>query len=146
MIIRKIQQTDVPYIYDLLYEEWGTNVADRIIAEVNGAFEVGTFKPQYYVAIDNHNIVCGFAGFAPSHILHGVYELNGIVVSKDLRGCNVGRDLTEKRIEEIVKLGGTYIMLMTKQREFFDKFEFVPVSWHGDWVLMTRELAAPKFE
>jgi len=146
MIIRKIQQTDVPYIYDLLYEEWGTNVADRMIAEVNSTFESSVWKPQYYVATDTNSlIICGFAGFTPSHILHGVYELNGIVVSKAKRGLDIGRKLTEKRLEEIKKLGGTFVMLMTKQVSFFCKFGFRSATHHGEWVLMIKELAEPNF-
>jgi N-acetylglutamate synthase-like GNAT family acetyltransferase len=146
MIIRKAQIIDTPDIYRLLYNEWGTDVADRIFAEVNTTFDNSSWKPEYYVAVDKMKFVIGFAGFIQSHILHGVYELNGCVVDKEERNKGIARLLTEKRLEEIKKLGGTFVMLMTKENELFQKRGFLPVGFHGDWILMTKELAAPNFE
>jgi len=145
MIIRKVQSYDIPQIYHLLYEEWGIDVADRIIAEVNDAFELGTFKPHYYVAMDG-NFMLGFAGFVPSHILHGVYELNGIVVTKAYKRTGVGSALTKKRLEEIKKLSGTLIILMTKQVDFFSKYGFDIVADYDGWVLMIKKLGVIEFE
>jgi len=146
MIVRKVQEIDTPQIYNLVRYEWEVDVADRIIEEVNGAFESSRWRPTYYVALDAHEYVCGFAGFVPSHILYCVYELNGIVIEQGPKGLGVGKKLTEKRLEEITKLGGTFVMLMTKQVSFFSKFGFRSATHHGEWVLMIKELADPNFE
>lgn len=138
--IRGLSRLDVQVAQSVMRAVWGEKIVDRITSEIRESFDnEGYFSPRYYAAWHGNKLV-GFAGFVPSHILNGVFELNGICVLPQYQKKGVGRLLTEKRIERIRQLNGTLIILMTKERVFFDKLGFTAQNEFDDWYLMTMRL------
>ena len=141
--IRKMDQYDVPPAFNLMVDEWGESTATRIKDEIYDSFlHDSDFAPEYYVALNDVNQLVGFAGFVQSHLLNGIYELNGICIRNDCRNKGIGRELTEKRICRIYQLGGTLILAMTKQVLFFEKLGFKSQFSVDDWHMMTMKLGS----
>jgi GNAT superfamily N-acetyltransferase len=102
-------------------------------------FEPATSVPHYLIATIGDEIV-GFAGFRDSWFMTGAHELIWINVKRGFQGKGIGRLLTQKR-EEIIKwMGGTIIVLMTKEIQFFQKMGYVAHHRYDGWWLMSKQV------
>jgi N-acetylglutamate synthase-like GNAT family acetyltransferase len=97
------------------------------------------WPPIYYVYEIEEQVV-GFAGMIQGWIMHDVWDFIWINVQKDHQKTNIGKQLTEYRINKVKELGGKEIHLMTRNYQFFKKLGFRTVSVNNDWVLMVLEL------
>jgi predicted N-acetyltransferase YhbS len=145
MIIRDLKYGEMKQCEILVRENWGIDAADRAHDQMLEMFKGGPYAPHFYVADIGSSIVgagiIGFAGFAPDMMMNGSYDLIFVVVHSAYQGHGAGRALTEARIAEIRKRGGTMVSLMTQKPEFFRKFGFRALDVHDGWCLMNRKLA-----
>lgn len=79
----------------------------------------------FYVAVDHNEIV----GVASLHILDfDLAEIRSLVVSPNLKGKGIGRELVNTIIEETRKLEIKRLISLTYQDSFFEKCGFVKVN------------------
>jgi ribosomal-protein-alanine N-acetyltransferase len=142
-MIRELCPSDVEACIDLVRMNWDETVAARFTDEISHAFDSKmSCPPLYYVFVENNKII-GFAGMIRSWIMHSVWDFIWINVHPDHKGKGIGKLLTIHRINEVDRMGGSIIQLMTEQYHFFKKLGFrVNILFDGDemWMHMTKQL------
>lgn len=143
MIIRPMREEDIPHCHRIVEENWNKEIADHAQLEMRDAFySHSLWPPKYYVAVDpeadqdGEKVILGFAGYRRSWMMSNTYELVWINVAWWAQKQGIGRKLTEARIQDIRRIGGTMIMLMTQKSLFFEKFGFKMLANYDDWKLM----------
>jgi N-acetylglutamate synthase-like GNAT family acetyltransferase len=139
-MIREMRFCDIPACRKIVEENWNATVADRAVIEMKHAFERTMEWPPIYYVYEIEEQVVGFAGMIQGWIMHDVWDFIWINVQKDHQKTNIGKQLTEYRINKVKELGGKEIHLMTRNYQFFKKLGFRTVSVNNDWVLMVLEL------
>ncbi len=83
--------------------------------------EIANNIRSYTLAIDNDKLV----GFVALHI-HApeLAEVRSLIVSQEMRGKGVGRELVNECIKEAKYLGVKQLFTLTYQKEFFEKLNF----------------------
>jgi N-acetylglutamate synthase-like GNAT family acetyltransferase len=138
MIIRPLEsRRDVTTCVDLVRDNWGTISADRAMEQMYEHFKGGKYAPKFFVA-DAGSIV-GFSAYQRSMRMHGTFDLIWLAVDTHCHSSGIGKKLTEHRLAEIEKLGGTVITLVTQKVKYFEKFGFITGTHLGNgWVEMVK--------
>jgi len=138
MIVRPLESSsDVTACIDLVRDNWGTLSADRAMEQIYEHFKGGKYAPKFFVA--DAGSVVGFAAYHRSMRMHQTFDLIWLAVDKQCQGSGVGNALTEHRIAEIEKRGGSIITLVTQRPAYFLRFGFVAGAHFGnDWVEMVK--------
>src|SRR5437879_6584033 len=126
MLIRDALITDHHSIFQLIEQNWDSEIASKAIKEFDEMFFSNSkWPPHYYVAEDENGQVVGCGGYKSAWLMSNTYELIWVNVKQEFRGQGIGRALTQHRIDRIKELGGTLILLMTKTKQrFFESFGF----------------------
>ena len=83
--------------------------------------EIATNIRSYIIAKDDNKIV----GFVALHIhTKTLAEIRSLIVEKKYRGQSIGKNLVLKSIEEGKDLGAKEILVLTYEKEFFEKMGF----------------------
>lgn len=147
MIVRAMKYSEIPACCDLVRANWGAEAADRACGQMIAYFRGGTYAhnsgkyaPQFFVA-DEGNGVVGFSAYQPSMRMKDAFDLIWIAVHADHQGKNLGTLLTQVRLAEIKKRGGSFVSLVTQKPRFFSKFGFRIVDIHDSWCFMHMKLS-----
>jgi len=143
MMIRDLRPDDIAACIEIVCSNWGDEVAAKATLEMNHAFLSGMVWPPIYFVAEENGKICGFAGMMQSWIMHGVWDFIWINISREHQMKGLGRALTEHRIAEVKRRGGSLIHLMTKRVGFFEKMGFRRIVTYGDdncWSMMTYQL------
>lgn len=97
------------------------------------------WPPHYFVAEEGSQIL-GFGGLKSAWLMSNTFELIWVNVSPEAMGKGVGAALTWHRLGEIMRRGGTLVLLMTRKTGFFEKFQFQTVCNFNGWALMVNQL------
>lgn len=143
MKVRDLRPNEIGICAQIVRGEWGEDAAKRASAQMSMMFDRGILDPNalphFLVAADEEG-VHGFAGFRPSWIMNGAYELIWVAVSPSKRKQGIGPWLTERRLAEIEERGGKFVTLMTQHVEFFERFGFAVIDTVGAYRLMIKRL------
>lgn len=139
MLVRDLKYGEINKCAMLVLSNWGPDAADRSVMQMLKYFEGGDYAPHFYVA-ENLGII-GFSAFCPSMKMRDSYDLIWIAVHRDYQGKGVGRALTQVRLDEIKRRGGSLVSLVTQKPKFFEGFGFKKVDDLDEWCLMTRKLS-----
>lgn len=86
--------------------------------------EIATNIRSYTVAKHNDKIV----GFVALHIhTKTLAEIRSLIVKEDYRGYGIGKNLVLKALNEGENLGVKDVLVLTYQRDFFKKMDFVEI-------------------
>lgn len=141
--IRPPHYSEMPICCDLVAKNWGSEAADRCRDQFIECWQGGQYAPIFIVAVNEKDVVVGFAAYTRSMLMKGAFDLIWIAVAENYQGCNVGRLLTEWRLMEIEGLDGQMIQLVTQKPEFFSKFGFFKLHHLGnEWYLMLKLLTS----
>jgi len=140
MIIREMRGDDVPACVNITFDNWGMNIANRFEDEVRHAWLHGLSDPPVYCVAEEDGLIIGYAGIKSSWIMHGVWDFIWINVSKKHQNKGVGKVLTQSRIDDVKKKGGSVICLMTREWPFFERFGFRIGRVIDGWAHMTLRL------
>lgn len=111
---------DIPEMQRLVKPEIESGIIlDRSDSEIANAIR------SYFVAKDGQKIV----GFCSLHI-HTITlaEIRSLVVDSNYRGNGIGKKLVQEAIKEAIFYGLEEILVLTYQKEFFEKLGFVEIS------------------
>jgi hypothetical protein len=119
----------------------------RFAAEVSHVWAMDMdelLKSRYYVAVETggsgQDEVVGFAGMVQSWIMPRVWDFIGVNVRKSHQHQIIERQLTERRIREVIRQDGRVIQLMTRECHFFEPWFKVSRDYHGEgWKMMTLQ-------
>jgi GNAT superfamily N-acetyltransferase len=126
---------------DLVMNNWGEEAAARCYEQFVEYWKGGPYAPVFVVATDDRDQVIGFAAYHRSMLMKGTFDLIWIAVDEHWQGCDVGRALTDWRINEITAQDGQMILLTTQKPAFFSKFGFFKLHHVGnEWYLMLKLL------
>lgn len=140
--IRDLETDDIYFCEQIVSYHWGDEIAQKAKHEMWEMFlSRSRWPPHYIVAVDDDGCILGFAGFRAALIMSNVHELIWINIGHWVQSQGIGRALTEHRIAEIARRGGTMVLLMTQKKIFFEKMGFVWVANIDGWELMFRQLA-----
>ena len=134
-------EADLPACIEIVRTNWGDEVAEKAALEMSHAFLPGMVWPPIYFVAEENGYVWAFAGMMRSWIMAGVWDFIWINCLPVAQGRGYGKQLTNHRIAEVKKRGGTLIQLMTKRNEFFKHMGFRTVGVYDEWVLMNMKLA-----
>lgn len=143
MLIRHLEDCDVTQCLDLVRGNWGDVAAERALEQMYEYFKGGKYAPKFFVAriTETARGVAGFAAYHRSMRMHGAFDLIWVAVDEKCQGSGVGNALTEYRIAEITKLGGSVITLVTQKPTYFLRFGFaLGASYGNGWVEMVKVL------
>ncbi len=138
MVVRSMECPDIRACLNLVRENWDAVSVARAEEQMYEYFRGGKYAPKFFVA-DNaaDRGVVGFAAYQRSMRMHGAFDLIWLAVDKQCHGAGVGKALTEHHINEIRKLGGANVTLVTQKPRYFNRFGFITVAELGnDWVEM----------
>jgi amino-acid N-acetyltransferase len=111
---------DVKEMQSVVFKE----VKDGIILDRNEN-EMATTIRSYQIAKVNGAIV----GFVALHIHSPILaEIRSLVVSEEYRKLKIGAKLVNDATAEGVKLGVKQVLVLTYQKEFFEKLGFVEIE------------------
>lgn len=140
--IRDLEIKDIHTCREIVESYWGETIAAQAESELWEMFQSKSkWPPHYYVAVNDNDHVVGFAGFKAAWLMSNVYELIWVNVAVNVQGHGIGKALTERRMKEIGRLGGSLVMLMTKKAPYFEQFGFKSLENIDGWVLMIKQLA-----
>lgn len=141
MIIRSLRSADIADCVSIVKLTFANlAVADREFVELSDSLRYPVLDAHHYVAYADGSLV-GFAGFIKSRKMHNEFDFTFLAVRPDYQGKNIGRALTEYRINEILKRGGTLIELTTRVPTWFAKhFGFEVTRSYGEWTSMAKQL------
>lgn len=140
--LRELEIEDVFQCQDIVQSHWGDKVSVQAVAEMLEMFSKSRWPPHYYVAVDNEDgKILGFAGFKDAWLMTNAFELIWINVRKGLEGLGIGQALTKRRIQEIERRNGSFILLMTQKTKFFEKFGFKTLVNMDGWELMLKQIS-----
>jgi amino-acid N-acetyltransferase len=107
---------DIPYMQELVLQD----VENGNILVRNEA-EMATTIRSYLVAFKNSKLV----GFVALHIHTPLLaEIRSLVVTKDLRGQGIGKELISLCIKEAKEINISELLVLTYQAKLFEKFKF----------------------
>lgn len=87
--------------------------------------EMATNIRSYIIALSDTKIV----GFCALHIYtSSMAEVRSLIVSEELRGQAIGKNLIHKCIEEGRELGLKKLLSLTYKQSFFEKLGFIEIS------------------
>lgn len=138
--IRPLKFEDIAFCERLVLDQWGRDAAARAVYQMGYSFHGPRPRPHFYIAYDpeNEHGILGFAGFHESWEMRDFFNLIFIVVTEDAKSQGVGRALTEWRLAEIKRQGGTTVSLVTQKVAFFAKMGFKAIDELNDgWTRMT---------
>ncbi len=138
MIIRSMECPDIRACLHLVRENWDAVSVERAEEQMYEYFRGGKYAPKFFVADNAADMgVVGFAAYQRSMRMHGAFDLIWLVVDRRCRSAGVGEALTNHRVNEIRKLGGANVTLVTQKPRYFNRFGFITVAELGnDWVEM----------
>lgn len=140
MNIRKMERRDIQDCKKLVFDNWDWPAADRFKEQAMLSFDTSNpYRPVFYVAETSLG-VCGFSAFEPSMLMKDAYHLIWIAVEVDYKSTGIGKALTNCRLEEIKKRGGSMVQLVTQKPGYFEKFGFFKLTPldNGWWLMMIR--------
>jgi predicted N-acetyltransferase YhbS len=123
MIIRVMQQSDIPAALGVVADAWGKKTAQMAQPDFSDAFASSAWKPIFYVA-EIDGFVVGTACYVVSWLCYGVYNLAWVAVQKEFRGRGIGRSLVERCLADLSPIADE-IMLATNVPDFYRPMGFV---------------------
>jgi N-acetylglutamate synthase-like GNAT family acetyltransferase len=140
-MIREMRRGEIDECVALVYANWGQIAASRCRRQALETFRGGDYAPVFYVYTDPRGDIAGFAAIEPVMLAPSAFNFIWLVIRDDYQKLGAGRELTEYRIAEVRRRGGTMIQLVTQKPAYFRKFGFFTQDDLGyDWVLMMRHL------
>jgi predicted N-acetyltransferase YhbS len=141
MIIRAMVPVDLPNVLSVASNAFDRDHAQRAQPEFNEMFGGSPLRPFFYVAEFDCKVV-GLAGYGPSWLAYGVYELFWVAVREENRKQRVGKALVERCLSDLAPFADQ-VILVTSKREFFEKCGFavlgpLPTDKGREDVLMKR--------
>lgn len=140
-IIRDLKYRDLPACAMLVEKEWGCEAAERAHLQMIEAFRMTeTQLPPHFYVVESEGEVIGFAGFKATMLMKNAYDLIWIALAPKAQGLGFGTKLTNLRLDEIARRGGTLVSLMTEKPNYFRQFGFEVARVFDGWHLMTKQL------
>lgn len=145
MLIRPMKDVETNQCSFLIGSNWGSVSADRFMEQAYEAYRVphNRWAPKFFVAtLDGDAGIIGVTAYQRSMKMHNAFHFLWLAVHEQYQNGGAGKMLTEFRIAEIIKQGGTSIELVTQKPDYFAKFGFA-VQWPqlGDgWTPMIKLL------
>lgn len=140
-MIRDLEMDDVYLCKIIVEHNWGKDIAESAELELWEMFSKTRWPPHYLVYVDQNNTVVGFAGYKPAWLMSNAYEMIWINIAPWAQGKGIGKALTERRLLEITRRGGTMVLLMSQKADYFKQFGFNTVANLDGWELMLKQLA-----
>lgn len=134
MLIRAMQQSDIPACLAVAAEGWDRRTAQSAQPDFSDAFSNAAWKPVFYVAELNGEVI-GTACHVVSWLCYGVYNLAWVAVKKDYRGRGIGKALVQRCLDDLAPYADV-LMLATNVPDFYKPFGFR----HSDSLKTTENL------
>lgn len=101
-IVRKMHIADVSEVERLLVSTWPNHprVARSCRRELEDMFSTAEFRPTFFVAEDS-GVIVGCGAWNWSSLNCGTYEISWAAVKAEHRGCGIGRQLVQARLDDI---------------------------------------------
>lgn len=115
-MVRKAASQDVDGILALVNSN-----TDRLLARDRD--EIVALLDTFWVAVDGPEIVgcCCLEVYSPK-----IAELRSLAVRPSHRGRGLGAELTARAVEEAERRGVPQVLVVTSNREFFERLNFGP--------------------
>lgn len=137
-IVRRLDYHDIPECLHIVRENWDRETAQKCEIELNAAFGDAVWKPVYYVAVRDKEII-GLTGYAPSWLNYGVYAIVRLAVTKEYQKRGVGHALMYACLDDLQAIA-SLVMLTTNVPDYYQKLGFEVCFTHGDESVMKLEL------
>jgi N-acetylglutamate synthase-like GNAT family acetyltransferase len=118
-LIRRIVESDVPALVQIVSENYSIDSAERFAAEVEMCFVPAPWRPWYYIA-EMDGYVVGCAGHTPSWISWSLHTLDWVNVAQSYRSRGVGTDLVNRCLFDLEKRARA-VIISTTAPEFYQK-------------------------
>lgn len=142
MIPRPMKDSDIARGAILVLENWGWAAADRFAEQAYEYLKGGEYAPKFFVvgSEDRSIPIAGFSAYQRSMRMNGAFDLIWLAVDTKHAGEGLGTALTDIRLEEIRRRGGTFASLVTQKPKYFNRFGFITAYHLGNnWVEMIAQ-------
>jgi GNAT superfamily N-acetyltransferase len=119
MIIRPMQQSDIPQCLIIAREGWDRGTAQHAAPDFTEMFASAAWRPFFYVA-EEHESIVGMVGYGVSWLCYGVYNLFWLAVRRNARGRGIGKALIERCLDDLYPIADV-LMLVTSIPEFYER-------------------------
>jgi ribosomal protein S18 acetylase RimI-like enzyme len=120
VIIRALQQSDIPACLGIACEAWDRATAQMCQPDLESAFAIAVWKPFFYVAEVESEVVA-MGGYGVSWLTYGVYNLFWHAVRKSHRGRGIGRAMVNRRLDDLRPIANV-VMIATKIPDYYSRF------------------------
>lgn len=141
-MIRRTIESDIPALTKIVFKNYDKLTAEHFSAEVLCCFSNYLFRPNFYTALLNDEIV-GCASYIPNWLSYGSFSLSWVNVDREHQNRGFGKALVTKCLNDLSSIA-TLILLATSVPEFYSKnWKFVTIdTFDGD--MMTDTLMSLK--
>ena len=127
MIVRALAQADVPACLIVIAECWGRSTAHTAEPELRDAFSGGSYRPTFYVAVDDEQVV-GIAGYNASWSGYGLFNMCWIGVRPSWRNRGIAAALVNRCLDDLLPVAEAVMLVTHIPRYYAKHWGFVAVS------------------
>lgn len=128
VIIRPLRQDDIPACLAIAVDGWGKFAAQVGQPDFGDMFSSAAWRPFFYVAEHSDGLVVGMAGYGPSWLTYGIYNLFWVGVRNAYERRGIGSALVQRCLDDLTPIADV-VMLMTGKPEFYtSRWPFKPLA------------------